>query len=374
MPSGFRHVLLFLLYPDEFEAIVSSGAKTSIVERILEKEVPEDAVSVDKALFKIRRLLERESGDQEVHFFKPPFTEFWRDDDAKAWFQQEFGEMGTWQMNMNVVGEEMWPGVANDGLASIGWDDMRDLRRSREDIEKDLVSQGWGKNPYMRSRFLYEFANKMEVDDIVVATVKGKALVGWGRVTGKYRYDADGEDLRKHTRTIDWHICDEEIRLLGGLASSKRLTDYGGYKCWMRLALWRMRDRAKPQPPPKPPYSPEIACQHLFINRDHFDRLVRSLQSQKNLILQGPPAPERPSSPAELHGASTTARTTTPSQWSSSISPTPTKTSSKAIVPPMTAASTSRTASSTASANVLGPTRTPHTSSSSTRSTAATSH
>ena len=288
-PSAFRHVLLFLLFPDEFESIVSSSAKSKIVERILEKEVPEDSVSVDKALLEIRRLLERESGGQELHFYEPPFIEFWKDDEVEAWFQHEFGQRRPWQMNMNVVGEEMWPGVANDGLASIGWDDMGDLCRSQEDIEKELVSRGWGKNPYMRSRFLYEFANKMEVGDIVVATVRGKALVGWGRVTGDYRYDPDGEDLRTHTRTVDWHICDEEIPLLGGLASTKRLTDYGKYLCWMRLALWRMRDRAKPPPPPEPPYTPEIACQDLFISVDHFARLVDSIRSRKNLILQGPP-------------------------------------------------------------------------------------
>ena len=281
--SAFRHVLLFLLWPEEFEAIVSRSAKTTIVERILERGVPEDAVSVDKALFKIRRLLERESSDQELHWFKRPFIEFWSQEDVEAWFKLEFGEKRAWQMNMNVIGEEMWPGVANDGLASIGWDEMGDLRRSHEDIHKDLVSRGYGDKPYMRSRFLWEFANKIEVGDIVVATVRGKALIGWGRFAGDYRYDPDGEVFRTHTRTVDWHIRDEEIHLLGGLASTKRLTDYGEYLCWMRLALWRMRNRTSL------PYTPEIASQDLFIPRDHFTRLVDSIKSRKNLILQGPP-------------------------------------------------------------------------------------
>ena len=288
-PSAFRHVLLFLLCPDEFEPIVSSNYKTTIVKRILQRGVPEDAVSVDKALLEIRRLLESESSDPELHCFKPPFVEFWKQDKAEEWFQHEFEQKRAWQMNMNVVGEEMWPGVASDGLASIGWDQIGDLSRSREEIKTELISRGYGEKPTNRSLFLYEFANRMEVGDIVIATVKGKALVGWGRVTGDYRYDPDGDVLRTHTRTVDWHLCNEEIRLLGRLAGSKRLTNYREFPWRVRLALWRMRGRTKLPKPPETPYTPEIACQDLFIPRDHFTRLVGSIKSRKNLILQGPP-------------------------------------------------------------------------------------
>ena len=281
-----RHAILFLLFPDEFEPIVSSDVKKMIVTRLSEGDAPEDGVPVDKALVDIRRLLEMESDGREVHFYESPFVEFWNEDNAGAWFRENFGESSAWQMNMNVVGEDMWPRIAEDGLVSIGWDEMGDLRRSHDDIRQDLVSRGHGPDPRMRSLFLWEFANRMEVGDIVVATSKGGWLIGWGRVTGEYRYHADGGALRVHTREVDWHVCDEDIVLLSGSVATKRLTSCSDWLWWMRLAFWLMDDRTRPV---REPYGPEQACQDLFISRADFDRIITSIKSRRNLILQGPP-------------------------------------------------------------------------------------
>ena len=282
----FRHALLFLLFPAEFEPVVSSGHKTKIVDRLREGRRPASNVAIDKAVLEIRRLLERESPGQEVHFYADPFIGFWRRQPAEEWFQQRFEGKNVWQMNMNVDGEDMWPGVAEDGLASIGWDAMGDLRRSRNDIEQDLVERGYGDNPSNSSLFLWEFANEMEVGDVVVATRKGGWLLGWGVVTGEYQYDAEGDPFRVHTREVAWRVCDEEILVLSGPVATKRLTGFGKWLWWVRLALWLMRDRAALA---ATPYTVDDAHQDLFIPPSHFTRLLTSLKSRKNLILQGPP-------------------------------------------------------------------------------------
>ena len=297
----FRHVLLFLLFPDEYEPAISSDHKKMIVERLREGRAPERAVEVDQAILEIRRRLEQVAPDHEVHFFHQPFVEFWQRKKAEAWFQRRFGDQSVWQMNMNVVGEDMWPGVARDGLASIGWDDMEDLRRPRSDIKQDLVGRGYGESPTMRSLFLWEFANQMEVGDIVVATRKGGWLLGSGVVASDYRYDADGGKHRVHTRDVRWNVCAEETPLLSGSVAVKRLTRFDESKWWVRLAFWLMGDpeleqedlkrrpvsRKRPAGPDT--YGIDDARRDLFIRLGDFRRLITSIKSRKNLILQGPP-------------------------------------------------------------------------------------
>ena len=280
----FRHALLFLIFPDNFESLVSTTAKKNAVWS-LGGDTDKDGVPTDKALFDIRRRLERESDDQEVRFDHSPYDEFVSNSKAKVWFQDQFGEQTCWHMNMNVDGEKMWPGVAEDGVASIGWDRMDHLRRSKAEIAQDLISRGFGPNPKNRALFLWQFANEMHVGDIVVATRKGVLLVGWGHVTGTYRYDPEGGPLRVHTRTVDWHICGDEVHGFGRVAS-KRLTCWRDWLYWARSSFWLMRNRAKPLPAS---YGPDQAHEDLFVPRPDFDRILVSITSRKNLILQGPP-------------------------------------------------------------------------------------
>ena len=58
----FRHVVLFLLFPDEFEPIVSDNHKEHSSLRALGSGnglEPTDAVAIDREVLSIRRRLER---------------------------------------------------------------------------------------------------------------------------------------------------------------------------------------------------------------------------------------------------------------------------------------------------------------------------
>ncbi len=77
----FRHAFLFLLFPDEFEPIMSQDHKGKIVKSFSEKWSADlsinakDSVALDKALLKIRERLEVEYPDTEVDFYD--FRDFW---------------------------------------------------------------------------------------------------------------------------------------------------------------------------------------------------------------------------------------------------------------------------------------------------------
>ena len=82
----FRHALLFLLFPDQFEPIVSTTGKRRITKRLHqgEKIDTSNQVAIDQALVGIRRRLEDEYPDDEVHFYRSPFKELWQSKPATS--------------------------------------------------------------------------------------------------------------------------------------------------------------------------------------------------------------------------------------------------------------------------------------------------
>ena len=83
-----RHVFLFLLFPDSFEAISVLSHKAEIVMAFSRKwgqgtdiNRQSDREDVDRALLDVRRRLEREYPEQEVDFYKSPFRDVWRGDE-----------------------------------------------------------------------------------------------------------------------------------------------------------------------------------------------------------------------------------------------------------------------------------------------------
>ena len=75
----FRHAILFLLFPDQFEPIVSNTGKRRIIRRLHQGESfdTSNQVAVDRALLAIRRRLEDKYPEKEVHFYLSPFKELW---------------------------------------------------------------------------------------------------------------------------------------------------------------------------------------------------------------------------------------------------------------------------------------------------------
>ena len=281
----FRHSLLFLLFPDEFESSFS-GDKKRILERLWKGNLPTEALEVDEALLEVRRNLKMRSGDREVNFYKTPYIELWKPDHVKGWYERRFQGKRVWMMNVTVDGESAWRTHVAEGFATIGWGRLDDLRRTREAIHRDLVSRGEGENPLMRSLFLWQFANEMKVGDTIIATSKGAYLLGWGFVTGEYRYDPDADGLGVHTRSMRWSVHDEPVDLFTGYVAVKRLTDFDEYPHWVRLAFWQMGD---PLELATHPYGRDEALQDLFVDATRFQRMLDSIRSRKNLILQGPP-------------------------------------------------------------------------------------
>ena len=87
----FRHALLFLLFPDKFEPIVSNNGKRRIISRLHQGERLDTSnqVELDRALLTIRRRLEDEYPDEEVHFYLSPIKELWQSAPANGTYSAD---------------------------------------------------------------------------------------------------------------------------------------------------------------------------------------------------------------------------------------------------------------------------------------------
>jgi hypothetical protein len=95
-----RHALLFFLFPDSFESIVSGEHKRQII-ATFRNEIPiadrprgarPALLERDKALFALRQVLEASNPGVDVNFYRPPFSQRWQSgvrDEARSLIASE---------------------------------------------------------------------------------------------------------------------------------------------------------------------------------------------------------------------------------------------------------------------------------------------
>lgn len=75
----FRHMLMFMLFPDEFERIFSNNDRRIIIRAFKPQQKEElSAVAMDRALLEIRREQEDKQDSSQLDFYVPPLSEIWQ--------------------------------------------------------------------------------------------------------------------------------------------------------------------------------------------------------------------------------------------------------------------------------------------------------
>ena len=311
----FQRACLYLLFPDSFEPILTASHKRTIVKAFTQawNEPAPDAdteIALDRALLAIRKRLEAESPEEEVHFYRAPFSSIWRDSsdervdppnggDDESWFRKRFGAVNAWVLSPGE-GARRWSEFGEHGIAAIDYDEFGDLSeyKTSEAVRDAAIESGLGRNPYNHVRAVWQFANEIRVDDVIIAKKGRSAVLGWGRVKGGYAYDPERRDYR-HVRSVEWDSFPARIELpRGEWVAAKTLTQFvskgtdavGGGLRWVRSVFGRVEGgKPKVERTEPPPYDVSSALQDLFINDHQFDRILAALARDKNLILQGPP-------------------------------------------------------------------------------------
>lgn len=100
----------------------------------------------------------------------------------------------------------LWPGMRDQGLIAIGWDDLRpDFLlnvASRDNLHAFLRERNKDESP-QTARQLWQFAQEIRPGDIIVANRGFSEIVGRGVVTGPYAHRPDRAEFH-HTLPVRW--------------------------------------------------------------------------------------------------------------------------------------------------------------------------
>ena len=310
-----RHILLYLLFPDQYEPVVTGSQKCDIVSTFTETlgEDPggvdyTDSLALDQKLHMIRERLQSKGASEGFSFYDKPYVHKWRrgsvdppvppppDESDDTWYAKRFGAARVWLFAPGP-GAYYWDEFRRDGIIAIGWDDVGDLReyRKRKIIHEQLRDLGW-KNPVMNSLACYQFAHEMRIGDHVVVKQGRKSLLGHGVVQSEYRFDESRSEYR-HTRRVRWDKVGRwPIPTKRRGIATKTLTEFSPHKNWLRMAFGVMErgmDGPSPPPPPvippEPPYTTDDALQDLFMAPGEFHAIIDALERKMNIVLEGPP-------------------------------------------------------------------------------------
>lgn len=116
----------------------------------------------------------------------------------------------TWVIALGSRGE-MWDDCRRKGIAAIGWDELGDLRQyaDKEEIRDKLrADQGVVSSKKNDTLACWQFANSIQLGDVIFAKGGATAVLGLGTVTGDYQFD-ETRPRFKHIRSVEWQLSGE---------------------------------------------------------------------------------------------------------------------------------------------------------------------
>jgi hypothetical protein len=325
---AFRHMLLYLCYPEHFERICSRNHKRKIYAAFAEKlegksdpyKSDRNPCMLDRAILEIRSVLENEYGTPELDFYVEPLDQQWRPDPRSA--DEKSGKQ------MKTDG-----GPSGPEAQTRFWVE-KTIVRGRPDREQGPHRLGaalWSPQKSSDGKDIYVDMRRVSAGDVVLHLTDNEAITGISRAESPADDSFVGLDdtdwaerpayriqLQNYTKLdppLDRNAFfkDPEIAqglraLLGsgrGLFYNKDLElNQGTYLTEAQPELVELLNRAykkvtgcallEPESfdeplPQATAYSLEDALRDLFMGVDDAERLLAVWNAKKNLILQGPP-------------------------------------------------------------------------------------
>lgn len=194
-----------------------------------------------------------------------------------------------------------WDNFQSGGIAAIGWKELGDLSQfdAQKDIQKALQnSKSFPDGDHRHAaKTCWDFANRIEVGDWVVAKKGRTMLLGAGEVTDEYEYHEEANGLPNIVQ-VSWWEGLEPLEVGKPVLPIKTLTDVSSDN---RILKWLETKKENQTPPSQPidqveetefglaPYTKEDFLKDAFLDDEDYANLVSLLKRKKALILQGPP-------------------------------------------------------------------------------------
>ncbi|MCI0433188.1 MAG: AAA family ATPase [Gemmatimonadetes bacterium] len=305
----FRHVLLYLLFPEHYDPVVTVRHKRDIVESFRARYggPPQNIGSwsrldVDREIARIRERVTDEFRDSWLNFYEPPLRDIWRREEPERdtgpgrsgneldqWYRATLGNVRTWAIAPGQ-GARMWGEFQSDRIIAIGWDWLGDLSEyeSREEITKAIAAREGG-NPPVSALACWQFANEMSVGDYVVAKRGRSEILGWGVIRSEYRHEPNRPEF-VNVRDVEWLRLGSWLIPRERQITLKTLTDFTDYKDWLFYAWQRTHGGSlPPDSDHAAKYTIADASDGLFMGPEKLQAILDTLARRKNIILQGPP-------------------------------------------------------------------------------------
>ena len=189
-----------------------------------------------------------------------------------------------------------WDAFFDSSIMAIGWDELGDLREYK--TKSEIKSKGLGVNDTL---CCWQFANDIKVGDIVFVKQGIFKVIGRGEVLGEYEYDTSKQDGEyRNIRKMKWtHNNPNGFSGTEGQMPLKTLTDVTPYTDYIKKlnAIFSEVEELAPSTDKKvviaplkwEKYDSDDFINDIFMNAEQYETLVRLLEHNKNIILQGAP-------------------------------------------------------------------------------------
>ena len=162
------------------------------------------------------------------------------------------------------------------------------LSRTIHDEQWALMDR-YGRNPTNDSLAGWQFSHEIRIGDLLIVKKGRSLLLGWGKVTGDYRYESERREYR-HVRDVEWHALSHPYPL-GRPIAMKTLTLFSSDRKWLRQHFPHLDEsgrRKTPPPLPRPkPYDIASALRELFVDQTQLSRILDAIALRKNLTCRG---------------------------------------------------------------------------------------
>jgi MoxR-like ATPase len=189
-------------------------------------------------------------------------------------------------------GANKWDEFYKSGIMGIGWDAIGDLSTystKAEMKERMKETYGYGQTYRNDGHATWQFANEINVGDIIYAKRGMKAIIGRGVVTSDYIYDSNSshyKNIRKANWTHKGEWEDDELPL-------KTLTDVTPYTDYCKeiekMILGDESLDSDDQVQSYEPFTDGHFLSDVYMSREKYQTLKNLLLKKKNLIIQGAP-------------------------------------------------------------------------------------
>ncbi|NCB45054.1 MAG: AAA family ATPase, partial [Clostridia bacterium] len=187
-------------------------------------------------------------------------------------------------------GASKWDEFYQQGIMGIGWEKLGDLNQyaNQDAISQKMRELGKIENPINDSLAMWEFAKVIQKGDIVFAKNGMLEIIGRGVIDSEYKFDSDRDEY-KHIRKVIWTNKGVWAHP-DGKAPVKTLTKLEKDINYIRSleGLFKGEDKSEEETTLLK-YSKEKFLAEVFMEDTEYNRLVRLIETKKNVILQGPP-------------------------------------------------------------------------------------